>query len=211
MASANAPWTRRPRRGVSTVWRGMRSLLRTRVRRAISCPAGRASRQKRRHELGDLLERVGVAGDPAVSCAVRLRTRDATMPSAGPRAATSHGRRRRSRQCRACGPRRRDRRESPAQRLSVRMASQSSSNSSVSGRRTFHNSGSRNVTMVRSPLDRPHRRDRRTSPGMWTMLLVSMPSCASFSKMKRLDVRGRRPSDRRSRRGRRGVRSRSRR
>ncbi len=42
--------------------------------------------------------------------------------------------------------------QNPAQRLSVRMASQSSSSVSVLGRCTFHNSGSRKVTMVRSPL-----------------------------------------------------------
>ena len=71
-----------------------------------------------------------------------------------------------------------------AQRLSVRMASQSSSSVSGSGRRTFHNSGSRKVTMVRSPLGSIMMLEIGvTRPGICTRCLVSMPSCASFSKM----------------------------
>ena len=43
--------------------------------------------------------------------------------------------------------------------------------------------------MVRSPLGSTMTLEIGvTSPGMCTMCLVSMPSCASFSKIKRLDV-----------------------
>src|SRR6266851_1207500 len=74
--------------------------------------------------------------------------------------------------------------QNAAQRLSVRMAPQSSSRLSVSGRWTFHNSGSRNVTMVRSPLGSIMMFEIGvTRPGICTMCWVSMPSCASFSKM----------------------------
>jgi hypothetical protein len=67
------------------------------------------------------------------------------------------------------------------------MAAQSSSNCSVLGSCTFHSSGSRNVTMVRSPLGSTITVEIGvTSPGMCMMSLVSMPSCASFSKIKRL-------------------------
>ena len=121
--------------------------------------------------------------------AARWRTPDATMPSASPPAATSRDRRRRSRECRAGAPRRTRSVQNSAQRLSVRMAAQSSSSVSVSGRCTFHSSGSRKVTMVRSPLGSIMMLEIGvTSPGMCTICLVSMPSCASFSKMKRLDV-----------------------
>ena len=55
--------------------------------------------------------------------------------------------------------------QNSAQRLSVRMAAQSSSSVSKSGSFTCHSSGSRKVTMVRSPdgIDH-HRRDRRHQP-----------------------------------------------
>ena len=43
--------------------------------------------------------------------------------------------------------------------------------------------------MVRSPLGSTMTAEIGvTRPGMWTMCLVSMPSCASFSKIKRADA-----------------------
>ena len=79
--------------------------------------------------------------------------------------------------------------QNSAQRFSVRMAAQSSSSLSASGRRTFHNSGSRKVTMVRSPLGSIMMLEIGvTRPGMWTMCLVSMPSCASLSKIYLAEV-----------------------
>ncbi len=94
-----------------------------------------------------------------------------------------------------------------------RIAAQSSSNSSVGGSFTFQSSGSRKVTMVRSPVSSIMIAEIGvTRSGMWMRCLVSMPSSASLSKMKRLEVSAQhRPSARRSRRGRPAGRCRSRR
>ena len=89
------------------------------------------------------------------------------------RAATSRGRRPRPRGCRAGAPRRTDRCRIP------RSGSRSGSRrnppaaSRWSGRRTFHSSGSRKVTMVRSPLGSTMTAEIGvTRPGMCTRCLV---------------------------------------
>ena len=57
------------------------------------------------------------------------------------------------------------------------------------GQLTFHSSGSRKVTMVRSPVGSIITAEIGvTRPGMCTICLVSMPSCAILSKMYRLEV-----------------------
>ena len=112
MASAKAPWNTSPAPSVSTVWTG---------KAGVSCSSpvlvepdralgAAGARQERRRQFGDLLQRLAVVGDPGgLLQRLRWRTPDATTRSAGPRAATSRGRRRRSRECRAGAPRRRDR------------------------------------------------------------------------------------------------------
>src|SRR5467141_3884912 len=138
------------------------------------------SRQKRRGQLRNLFERLAVVGDSGGLLQWLAREHQVRRPSRKDIARststmTGMPRRRASTQRSV---------QNVAQRLSVRMASQSSSSLSVSGSWTFHSSGSRNVTMVRSPLGSIMMLDIGvTRPGICTMCLVSMPSCASFSKI----------------------------